>query len=108
MNFQGQTVSSKEGKSLTKLSCFFDVSFFCWAETPLFVMSFSARMKTIWGMKFSFALRTAFAALLASIYAMHPEVFWTEIMKQDDQPFLPVFVSFCIVCCCLSVVFLAS
>eukprot|EP00435_Cladocopium_sp_Y103_P071688 s132_g38.t1 len=32
------------------------------------------RLRTIWGMKFSFALRTALAALLASIYGMHPEV----------------------------------
>ena len=81
MNFQGQLAVS-----------FIDIFF-----AGLFVVCHvsRARMKTIWGMKFSFALRTAFAALLASIYAMHPEVFWTEIMKQDDQPFLPVFVSFC-------------
>jgi len=52
------------------------------------------RMKTIWGMKFSFALRTAFAALLASIYAMHPEVHKAE--WQNATVFAPVLAVACV------------
>ena len=38
------------------------------------ILTAMGRLKTIWGMKFEFALRTAVAAFLASIYAMQPEV----------------------------------
>lgn len=52
------------------------------------------RLRTIWGMKFSFALRTALAALLASIYGMHPEVHKAE--WQNATVFAPVLAVACV------------
>lgn len=52
------------------------------------------RLRTIWGMKFTFALRTALAALLASIYGMHPEVHKAE--WQNATVFAPVLAVACV------------
>ncbi|CAK9005247.1 Hypothetical protein (Fragment) [Durusdinium trenchii] len=52
------------------------------------------RLKTIWGMKFEFALRTAVAAFLASIYAMQPEVHKAE--WENATVFAPVLAVACV------------
>ncbi|CAJ1370340.1 unnamed protein product [Effrenium voratum] len=52
------------------------------------------KLKTIWGMKLEFALRTALAALLAAVYAVHPEVQRGE--WENATVFAPVLAIACV------------